>query len=80
MVPGLGFEPRLTASKAAVLPLDDPGLNSFFQKYYTAIKTFILCEYLAYSNLKTLFSQDPKQPCCLGGKSQGCLFGGSCVS
>lgn len=21
---GLGFEPRLTASKAAVLPLDDP--------------------------------------------------------
>lgn len=23
-VAGLGFEPRLTASKAAVLPLDDP--------------------------------------------------------
>ena len=26
-VPGLGFEPRLTAPKAAVLPLDDPGVN-----------------------------------------------------
>lgn len=25
MVPGRGFEPRFTASKAAVLPLDDPG-------------------------------------------------------
>ncbi len=25
MVPGRGFEPRLTAPKAAVLPLDDPG-------------------------------------------------------
>jgi hypothetical protein len=24
VVAGLGFEPRLTASKAAVLPLDDP--------------------------------------------------------
>ncbi len=26
MVPGRGFEPRFTASKAAVLPLDDPGI------------------------------------------------------
>lgn len=25
LVPGRGFEPRFTASKAAVLPLDDPG-------------------------------------------------------
>ena len=27
MVPGRGFEPRFTASKAAVLPLDDPGVG-----------------------------------------------------
>jgi hypothetical protein len=26
VVPGLGIEPRFTASKAAVLPLDDPGV------------------------------------------------------
>jgi hypothetical protein len=26
LVAGLGFEPRLTASKAAVLPLDDPAI------------------------------------------------------
>ncbi len=25
--PGLGLEPRLTASEAAVLPLDDPGMK-----------------------------------------------------
>ena len=25
LAPGRGFEPRFTASKAAVLPLDDPG-------------------------------------------------------
>ena len=27
LVPGRGFEPRFTASKAAVLPLDDPGMQ-----------------------------------------------------
>ena len=27
MVPGLGFEPRYSASKADVLPLDDPGVG-----------------------------------------------------
>ncbi len=44
MVPGRGFEPRFTASKAAVLPLDDPGLreqydksNHFCQERYTFI-------------------------------------------
>ena len=36
MAPGRGFEPRFTASKAAVLPLDDPGMfrqerTEFFQ-------------------------------------------------
>ena len=30
MAPGLGFEPRLTASKAGVLPLDDPGMTVVF--------------------------------------------------
>ena len=29
MVPGHGFEPWFTASKAAVLPLDDPGMQDF---------------------------------------------------
>lgn len=27
MAPGHGFEPRYAASKAAVLPLDDPGIG-----------------------------------------------------
>lgn len=31
MVPGRGFEPRFTASKAAVLPLDDPGMKMSFE-------------------------------------------------
>ena len=33
LAPGLGFEPRYTASEAVVLPLDDPGMwpyNRFF--------------------------------------------------
>lgn len=31
---GLGIEPKLTASKAAVLPLDDPPI---FQTFYTLL-------------------------------------------
>lgn len=32
--PGLGFEPKYPASKAGVLPLDDPGiLENFWIKY-----------------------------------------------
>ncbi len=30
LAPGLGFEPRYTASKAVVLPLDDPGINELW--------------------------------------------------
>ncbi len=31
LAPGLGLEPRFTASKAAVLPLDDPGSGGAYQ-------------------------------------------------
>lgn len=37
MVPGLGFEPRSTAPKAVVLPLDDPGIYAFYYKATSAI-------------------------------------------
>ena len=35
---GLGFEPRLTAPKAAVLPLHHPALNTCRYFNYTKIK------------------------------------------
>ena len=35
MAAGLGFEPRSTASKAAVLPLDDPAIQC---QYYNSMK------------------------------------------
>lgn len=35
MVPGQGFEPRFTASKAAVLPLDDPGMLFLYYTFQT---------------------------------------------
>ena len=35
---GQGFEPRLTASKAAVLPLDDPPIRFEDSRFYTPLQ------------------------------------------
>lgn len=41
---GLGFEPRLTAPEAIVLPLDDPAINfcSFYLNFRQIIDDFII--------------------------------------
>lgn len=59
MVPGRGFEPRFTASKAAVLPLDDPGSGNshLFRLFFALIgpvaSTYILGTYRRSSLYRT---------------------------
>ena len=42
VAPGLGFEPRYTASKAVVLPLDDPGTGAGILSYRVWMVNFRL--------------------------------------
>jgi hypothetical protein len=48
-VRGLGFEPRLKASKASVLPLDDPRMfSNFYLLFYQKTPLFSLTR-MSYS-------------------------------